>query len=73
MLGRERSRPLVVAGEDCEVQPVDNIAKGIWLTDELLTPDECRKLVALGHERGYRPARLQAHGRHNHETFLWLY
>jgi len=51
---------------------VDSIAEGIWLTGELLKPDERTRLLALSRENGYRGARMKSHGRHNRESFLWL-
>jgi hypothetical protein len=58
---------------DSEVsQAVDNVADGIWITNELLSPDECTELLSLSHENGYREARKKAKGRHNQETFLCL-
>ena len=51
---------------------MDNVAEGVWLTGELLKPDECIRLLALSHENGYRDAILKSHGRHNRESFLRL-
>jgi hypothetical protein len=49
---------------------MEHIADGIWLTGELLSPDECASLLASSQEVGYREARMQSHGRHNRETLV---
>jgi 2OG-Fe(II) oxygenase superfamily len=51
---------------------VDSIADGIWITGELLKPDECGQLLNLSHENGYRDALMKLQGRHNSESFLCL-
>lgn len=51
---------------------MDNVAEGIWLTGELLEPDERAWLLALSHENGYHEAVEKAHGRHNRECPLSL-
>lgn len=52
--------------------PVDNVAEGIWLTDELLTSDERAEVLALSLENGYHDAEEKAHGRNNQECPLVL-
>ena len=49
---------------------MDYIADGVWLTGELLNPDECASLLASSQEAGYREARMKDHGRHNGETLV---
>jgi predicted 2-oxoglutarate/Fe(II)-dependent dioxygenase YbiX len=49
---------------------MDHIADGVWLTGELLNPDECACLLASSQEAGYREARMKSDGRHNRESFL---
>jgi hypothetical protein len=53
-------------------QAVDNVADGIWITRELLSPDERAEVLSLSHANGYREAHKKAKGRHNQETFLCL-
>jgi 2OG-Fe(II) oxygenase superfamily len=57
---------------DCEANPVDSIADGIWITGELLKPAECDRLLTLSHKNGYREASMKFQGRHNSESFLLL-
>jgi hypothetical protein len=51
---------------------VDSIADGIWITGELLKPDECDELLTLSCKKGYRDAMMKLEGRHNRETSLCL-
>ncbi len=51
---------------------MDNVIEGIWLTGELLSPDECAWVLALSHEKGYQNAVEKIHGRHNQECPLLL-
>jgi 2OG-Fe(II) oxygenase superfamily len=53
-------------------KPVDNVAEGIWLTGELLEPDERAWILARSHENGYHEAIEKAHGRNNSESPLCL-
>jgi hypothetical protein len=48
---------------------VDTVAEGIWLTGELLRPDECTELMALCQKNGYR--QRTSPRRHNLECFVW--
>lgn len=51
---------------------MDNVAEGIWLTDELLTPDERAEVLALSRTNGYHEAVEKVHGRNNQECPLML-
>ncbi|OBG88951.1 hypothetical protein A5698_02590 [Mycobacterium sp. E136] len=51
---------------------MDNIIEGIWLTAELLSPDERARVLALSHENGYHEAVEKTHGRNNQECPLLL-
>lgn len=50
-----------------------NLAKSIWVTDQILTRDECEKVIRVSEQSGFKVAhQYEISGRHNHEVFVEL-